>query len=121
MKHGLYADGASDKVREAMEAAQGVEGLEPELVLLRSRLAAWLTGNDDLDGDQIESLSRILLRIESLVKSIQQMALIAEAGKPEGVQIIIGAMGGIIQEYVPQPKWKEALAHLKRLVIAEEE
>ena len=121
IKHGLYAKAPGEKLKEAIVASEGLQGLEPELELMRSRLALFLQtmeGDTDmvLGMETMEALSRVVGRIESLVKSIQGLKLLAEAGKPEGVVVIVDGMATIVREFVPQSKWQEALASLERIV-----
>ena len=121
IKHGLYAKAPGEKLKEAIVASEGLQGLEPELELMRSRLALFLQtmeGDTDmiLGMETMEALSRVVGRIESLVKSIQGLKRLAEAGKPEGVIVIVEGMGTIVREFVPQSKWQEALASLERIV-----
>ncbi len=119
-RHGLYSSKASEEVKQAMAAAEDVKGLEPELAMMRGRLDIVLEklddGKDGVSVSALNTISFIVLRIESLVKSIQQLQLIADAGKPEGMMIVVDGMGAVLREYVPQPKWQEALDRLEYII-----
>ena len=127
IKHGLYVRNPSEKPKRTLEAAAEIElTLMPELELLRSRLALFMEtveGRDRESGPDIplnafmmESLAKVIGRIESLVKSISQLKLISDVGVPEHVTIVVDALGIVIREYVPQPKWREAIDKLGKLV-----
>ena len=126
IKHGLYVRNPGEKLKRALDASVDIRGLEPELLLLRSRLALFMEaaegreeeGRPDvtLNPEVLESLSRIIGRIESLVKTISQLKLLSDVGVPEHVTIVVDALGIVIREYVPQAKWREAIDKLGKLV-----